>query len=80
MVDEIRAKFNNEDAELEGDAEMHEVEDDNDPDIVEDQQGVGAQMTDMTQVLANISDLKAYMIQTFNIMIKKSVLWMCMAC
>jgi len=49
---------------------MQEAEEDSDPDYdpdnVEAQQGVEALGPDMSQVLASINDIKAFMIQRFN--------------
>jgi len=65
MVDAIRVNLNNEEVGSDGDTEMGDTEDgsdsDYDPNNAKVPQGV-----DMSQVLASISDLKAYMTQRFN--------------
>jgi len=63
----IRASLNNEDLEV--DADMEEAEGDSDPEYdlvdVETQQGDEPLSVEMSQVLAGISDLKAFMTQRF---------------
>jgi len=64
MVVEMLANMNNEEVELEGDAEMEDVEDDSDSDY-NPENVHGNQGADMTQVLTSIQDLRAYMTQKF---------------
>jgi len=66
MVEQVLANMQNEEAGLDGDDEMEDVEDDDsdsdyNPEYVEGNQGAN-----MTEVLTSIQDLRVYMTQRFD--------------